>query len=617
MELSAFWRRRLDRLKTLGVKRRPMSWFGAITFCAAAGMMVVAPRVRFDVTARAQEAVAGSRDGAAGAAKLQAAGPFTATFSNGAKVEVIGISEHPSGGNTWWAADGTRLDTAPYARVPTFSHGSKDLISREICFRWSNLPEDPDFQKSWAFLPDSSQIGGGTPFDAQDEQMEYLTAWYVWLKPRDTCALRFSVSARATPWTTVYTSDGSPSSMHGTIDGIRQGAIFGEPYSDRRGTSITVSYEIPDRAVRLIAMGTDGLPDVATTKGSGGALGFAQVTYHFATLKPEQIRRFELQTQRREFESIEFRNASLHAAKRTKVEIIGDTQLRHERSAAALEALANKRGYRLTENEPLKHMPLPFPEERSDVAGLLGSYFSQGPRVASPPVEVIRYQWKDDQLLAQSFDHVKPTLQMVLDTVFGLKLQDLDGDLDLLKGEVPGDWVLSWDSREDHTTNAAEIAVLERALREQLDQAIKLELRDVERPVYVVRGRYKFTPVAGPDGKIQRIEGDVAAKADGMFQIPGRRTNISYSVGSYDEFLHAMGQLVLTPLVDEAEARPDKESFFWHYHGAVPPALLERFDDKTTSAILASITQQTGLTFHPENRRVTTLHIQGSDSQGE
>jgi hypothetical protein len=240
---------------------------------------------------------------------------------------------------------------------------------------------------------------------------------------------------------------------------------------------------MPGQDVRLLAVTTDGLPDVGASSGVAGAVGFSQVTYHYAGLAPDQIHQFELQTQRREFETIEFRNVSLHPEKQTNVEIILDAQLRSERAFAALQVLASERGYRLAENEPLKHMPLPFPAERADVAGLLGSYFGQGTRVASPPIEVIRYQWKDDQLAAQSFDHVKPTLQMVLDTVFGLKLQDLDGDLDLLNTELPGDWVLSWDSREDHSTNAAEIAVLEQALRAQLDQPVKLELREVERAV--------------------------------------------------------------------------------------------------------------------------------------
>jgi hypothetical protein len=95
-----------------------------------------------------------------------------------------------------------------------------------------------------------------------------------------------------------------------------------------------------------------------------------------------------------------------------------------------------------------------------------------------------------------------------------------------------------------------------------------------------------------------------------MFQIPARRTDISHSAGSYREFLHAMGQLLLMPVVDEAEERPTKESFFWHYYGAVPRGLLQPFDEKTTSAILASITEQTGLTFHKENRRVPTLRIE-------
>jgi hypothetical protein len=591
-------------------KRPRLSWAGVLTYSVAVGVSLSLPPVTFDGTVRAQGAV--GEEVAAGAAKPQAAEPFTATFSNGAKVQVIGLSESPSQGKLWWAPDGTRLDMAPYARLPFDARASKDQILREICFRWSNLPEDPDFEKRLSgILPSGTESGGGIPLDAQGEQVQDLTAWYTKLKPQDTCTLRFSVSVRATPWTTVFISEGNGvSAMSRTVEGVQQGVVIGKPYAEKGGTSITVSHQIPGEDVRLMAVGIDGLPDVGTSTGGAGAVGFSQTTYHYAGLAPGQIHQFLLQTQRREFETVEFRNVSLHPDKPTTVEIIGDAQLRSERAFAALQVLASEHGYRLAKNEPLKHMPLPFPAERADVAGLLGSYFGQGTKVASPPIEVIRYQWKDDQLVAQSFDHVKPTLQMVLDTVFGLKLQDLEGDLDLLTTQVPGDWVLSWDSREDHQTNVAEIAVLEHALRKHLDQAVKLELQDVERPVYVVRGRYKFTPVAGPDGRIDRVEGDVADTADGMFQIPGRRTNISLSVGSYRKFLSAMGQLILTPVIDEADQPPTKESLFWQYHGAIPRGVLEPFDDKTEGTILASISAQTGLTFHKEKRRVTALRME-------
>jgi hypothetical protein len=121
---------------------------------------------------------------------------------------------------------------------------------------------------------------------------------------------------------TVFTSKGNLSSMGGTIDGLRQGAIFGKPYVQDGGTSITVSHEIPGKAVRLLAVDRDGLPSLGKSTGGAGSLGFSQVTYHYADLGPDKIQRFELQSQKREFETIEFRNVSLRPDKRTEVEIV-------------------------------------------------------------------------------------------------------------------------------------------------------------------------------------------------------------------------------------------------------------------------------------------------------
>jgi hypothetical protein len=249
--------------------------------------------------------------------------PFTATFSNGVRVQLIGLSENPSKGKVWWAPDGARLDAAPYARARAIMHAGDQQLAREVCFRWLNLPDDPDFETKWDISLPRQGSGGGNPFDANGKPIEGLTAWAILIpNSPEACTLRFSVSIHATPWLTVFTSKGELSSMAGTINGLRQGAIFGKPYDQDGGTSITVSYEIPGMAVRLLAVDRDGLPSLGTSKGGAGSLGFSQFTHHYADLTPDKIERFELQSQKREFETIEFRNVSLHPKLRTEVQIV-------------------------------------------------------------------------------------------------------------------------------------------------------------------------------------------------------------------------------------------------------------------------------------------------------
>ena len=193
LELSAFWRRRLDRLGSLADKRPRMRWWSLLLLGVLVGVLVSVPQLRMDA-ARAEEPVSES---AASGAKPQAAdeAPFTATFSNGVKVQLVGWSENPSKGKPWWAPDGSALEEPPYTRVPAIMHAGENQLAREVCFRWTNLPEDPDFENGWDMRPPIAGMGGGNAYDTKGKRLEDLTAWAVIVpKAPDTCAVQFSVS---------------------------------------------------------------------------------------------------------------------------------------------------------------------------------------------------------------------------------------------------------------------------------------------------------------------------------------------------------------------------------------------------------------------------------------
>jgi hypothetical protein len=326
LELTAFWRRRLERLGAVAGRRAPLSWTAAALLCALGAGLILAPRLQVTVALAEEETPRASvgdtqpqTDRTAGP-PVEVESPFTAKFSNGVNVQLIGLSENPSKGKPWWAPDGTKLDAPPYARVPAVGHHP---MVREICWRWLNVPDDPDIETRWTSEPHCSGAGGGRALDANNKQIEGLTAWMVGFDPaQNTCTVRFSVSIAATPWKTWYSDDGrNPSAFSKNNEGVPQGAIFSPARAENAGTSITISYQLPDRAVRLIAVGKDGLLDRATSTG-GGVLEFKQMTYHFTHLTPEKIQRYELQIQERQFETIEFRNVSLRPEMQTHVEIV-------------------------------------------------------------------------------------------------------------------------------------------------------------------------------------------------------------------------------------------------------------------------------------------------------
>jgi len=104
-----------------------------------------------------------------------------------------------------------------------------------------------------------------------------------------------------------------------------------------------------------------------------------------------------------------------------------------------------------------------------------------------------------------------------------------------------------------------------------LEWILHLKAHQVES--LVVKGNCKFSPVAGPDGKLEVVEGEVAKQADGNFQFPIRRNSTEGAVGSYPEFLQAIGEVVGMAIVDEADERPAKQDFFWRYANKLIPGL--------------------------------------------
>jgi hypothetical protein len=635
LELSAFWRRRLDRLGSLATSRPPLNWRTGLTLCLLAGTVLFVPRLRLDTSAKAEEQTALPATAAGAEAKDR---PFIAMFSNGVKVELIGLSNHPSKSQPWWAPDGAPLGQAPYSRFSSTAHPSEGELGREICWRWTDTPNDPDFETDWATNPHYDSAAGGTAFDAGGKQVEGITAWAVGIPGSpDVCTMRFSVSIHAAPWSTVWSNTGhNPGATASTIDSVNQGMIFAESVAAGADTTITVSHQIPGKSVRLVAVDKANKTHLASSSPGARALGFSQNTYRFADIHPDQIERFDLQSQQREYETIEFRNVSLHPDKRTKPEVVRLAADQHrERPTAGkaevltptivlgrdargqqifelLELLAREDRYRLNADQRLKRLPPPFSKTRDEFWAVLSSPTpasamgrrAPGEAEQAPWPGFMVLNWAGNYLVFHSARYGKPTLMDVLDSVFNLKLQEIDADLKLLTTEVPGDWVVSWGSQRDHVTNADEIAALEHILRDEMMLPVRLASRQESRTVYVAKGNYKYTSIAF--GRV----------VDDYFDLPLRRTNISDRNGSYRDFLQSIGEVILTPIVDETETPTTKHDgwdyrdYVWSYGGKSPTNLLAPFDDVEVDGFLASITKQTGLTFSKETRPVKTLFIE-------
>ena len=81
-------------------------------------------------------------------------------------------------------------------------------------------------------------------------------------------------------------------------------------------------------------------------------------------------------------------------------------------------------------------------------------------------------------------------LSGVLKQVLDIDGRYLEVDEGLWKTPTSGDWIVRGNApREQRTKQLSDI------LRGELDLPIRLELGTLERPVYVVKGQYQYTPV--------------------------------------------------------------------------------------------------------------------------
>jgi hypothetical protein len=249
---------------------------------------------------------------------------FVGVFSNGVKVEFVGLAEHPSAKGEWWRPNGTPLDERPYDRINASMGAGLGQQAFEACWRWHNLG-DADIQTGYQILPSTgggADVPGkksGTPAETLDK-----IAFIFNTSQQKTCNIRFTISTPATEWTTTIDKQAGHSGSTGKFDPVigMVGASFLPQHRDGTDTIVAISYRIPDREVRLVGVDSEGKEHVSDTAIGGG---FSETTlqeFRFKNLMPEQIEHWRLQTRIRKTEFIEFQHVSLSKDQETPVRMV-------------------------------------------------------------------------------------------------------------------------------------------------------------------------------------------------------------------------------------------------------------------------------------------------------
>ncbi len=226
---------------------------------------------------------------------------WVATLSNGATIEVIGVSSYPSGPDTWWRPDGTPLPQPPCDPSRARISGDGDIVYRVVVVRLTGIPAGAEHR--WGI----NQAGGiseqtaeldGKPVPGLSETVALIKSGM------KAGTVHFEVAAG--PWQTVQTwgtSSGGRASRSGPS------YIFGEAIATKKGTTaLPVTHSIRDVSVRLVAVDRDGKEHPAEILSSTGVGDYHQLVGEF-DLPPEQIGEFRVQT--RPYERVELQGVAL------------------------------------------------------------------------------------------------------------------------------------------------------------------------------------------------------------------------------------------------------------------------------------------------------------------
>jgi beta-lactamase regulating signal transducer with metallopeptidase domain/uncharacterized GH25 family protein/thiol-disulfide isomerase/thioredoxin len=246
--------------------------------------------------------------------------------------------------------------------------------------------------------------------------------------------------------------------------------------------------------------------------------------------------------------------------------------------------------YRLKEGEVLRRIAPPFIPERRDF--YINELRWQAQAAPNPPT-YFTFIWNGKlQNWGLGFTGGERPLEGVL--VFNLSVprNEIEGPDELLKLEVPGDWIVRKDATPEQLLRA-----LEKILREEMNQPIRFERRAVEREVIVASGRYEFHPV--PDYFDQRSIHIYIGTLNPDFTGGG-------GSGTITKFLQNLGSCYNRWIIDETESS-DVETQ-WRYHDSANKQEIGKEPDKL-NIILENLSKQTSLQFRKESRKVDVWFV--------
>jgi RNA polymerase sigma factor (sigma-70 family) len=267
-----------------------------------------------------------------------------------------------------------------------------------------------------------------------------------------------------------------------------------------------------------------------------------------------------------------------------------------------------RKAYGLKDGELVRRIAPPFPECRAE-------YFKERTRETYKRSKMDKLEeelkrdytehftklgWKDGWTVDAMTMHYVPTkpdegaaLARVLHATTGLQQTRLDGDAGVLETKVTGDWVVRAGADPEKL-----VAALEKVLRTECDLKVSLALKDAEREVYVLSGKYTSRPL--PDRKENEIEvyaKELTARDEGSCGT-ARLLEMADCIEGWIEVPIVLGKI---------EGAPKRVS--WHFNTRYPTTKEQHAEEKDPKAVMANVAAQSGLTVKLEKRTIKVLVV--------
>ena len=249
--------------------------------------------------------------------------------------------------------------------------------------------------------------------------------------------------------------------------------------------------------------------------------------------------------------------------------------------------------YRLSTDEDLKRFVAPHPAER---ATFIQAHYpsNSGPSWAVALTMPLHHDKlrSGSASIGSAPSPLKRSIESIVKSVCDVYPQEIEGDEKLIRTQVEGDFVVRLGVAPQKL-----VSDLERILRTECDLPVRLSLREEERKVIVTSGQYEYSPVAGYKGIV--IYGKALVPDSGA----------GGGSGDFDKFLQSVGSFIGRRLVSDLQD-PPKNRLSWSYHRRSPFTAQMRKEDTDQTLVLKHLTEQTGLEFREETRKVRVLLVE-------